>query len=276
MTIRRIKGASGDLYNPKSKAHRLALNQLAKFLREIGFVVECHKNETTLRVYPTKRHQYPLLTPEICCDSFSTVEPCEYLQVAVSSQGDGSNRGTMPCARDALDGYLETFNRHGKRDPRVFLILTGGDFKNHYRHGCFYFPLHFTKAKEIYFESLDKPLRKLWRFLTRLPTSKAGLAGKIGAAVKKREPSGFFGVESYWADPNGGPPIPFEKRNSLADWPSNWDEDQNEDPVMSLDERLWRRNQMLLPGEQPIHLTTGSAAERKRIQEFLDQEIEDS
>ena len=57
MTIRRIKGASGDLYNPKSKAHRLALNQLADRLREIGFVVECHKDETTLRVYPRKRHQ---------------------------------------------------------------------------------------------------------------------------------------------------------------------------------------------------------------------------
>ena len=89
----------------------------------------------------------------------------------------------MPCARGTLDGYLDTFNRRGKRDPGGFFAGTGGAFNslhryvyfylpfNLYRHGYFYLPLHFTKAKEIDFDALDKPLRKLWRFLTRLPTS---------------------------------------------------------------------------------------------------------
>ena len=61
---------------------------------------------------------------------------------------------------------------------------------------------------------------------------------------------GVFGVDSYWADPKGGPPIPFERRNSLGDWPAPWDEDQDEDPVMSPEEIRWRRKQMPFPGER--------------------------
>jgi hypothetical protein len=174
MTIRRIKGASGDLYNPKSKAHRLALNQLADRLREIGFVVECHKDETTLRVYPTKRHQYPLLSPgfESRAEVLAFDGVLESLVFTVWSRGDKSKSGIMPCARGTLDGYLETFNRRGKRvRGGLYFIATGRDYKNLYRHGKFYLYLGFTRANEIDFEDLDKPLRKLWRFLTRLPAS---------------------------------------------------------------------------------------------------------
>ena len=69
MTIRRIKGASGDLYNPKSKAHRMAINQLAELLREIGFAVECHKDETTARPrLPKETLAIPFVEPPLLFD----------------------------------------------------------------------------------------------------------------------------------------------------------------------------------------------------------------
>jgi len=153
--IRRIKGASGDLYDPKSKAHRLALNQLAELLREIGFVVECHKDETTLRVYPTKRHQYPLLNPGFEC----WADGSEFLGFTVYSQGDESKRGTMPCDRDTLDQHLKTFTSdHGCFNDDLAPV------GKYCRHGNFNFLLRF-KADKIDFEALYMPLRNLLQFL---------------------------------------------------------------------------------------------------------------
>ena len=163
------KGASGDLYDLNSKAQRLALNQLAKFLREIGFVVECHKDETTLRVYPTKRHQYPLLKPEFWSRYWVTEERSEYLMFVVLSRGDESKRGTMPCARGTLQKHLDTFTY----SPAFFRPSDNTRGKPYYRHGTFFLPLYFTKAKEIDFKALGKPLRDLWRFLNALPASKS-------------------------------------------------------------------------------------------------------
>ena len=155
MTIRRIKGASGNLYDPKSKANRLALDQLADLLREIGFKVECHMDEATLRVYPTKRWQYPLLNPE-----FLEIDD-GYIVIIVYSQGDDSKRGTMPYARGTLQKHLETFTK----TPTLFFVGDEKSYRNYCQHGFFYLPLHFTKDKEIDFEALRKPLRDLREFL---------------------------------------------------------------------------------------------------------------
>jgi len=161
--IRRIKGASGDLYDPKSKANRLALDQLAEVLRDIGFVVECHKDETTLRVYPVERWQYPLLNPEYFV--FEIDDPIDCLEIIVCSRGDESKRGTMPCARGTLQKHLETFTD----TPDCVFTSYKRRYKNYYHHGNFYLPLDFTKSKEIDFAALVKPLTKLLRFLKKIP-----------------------------------------------------------------------------------------------------------
>ena len=159
--IQRIKGASGNLFDPKSKANRLALNQLAGHLREIGFIVECHKDETTLRVYPTKRHQYPLLNPRFMpgCGAIEF----DYLEIEVWSKGD----------RRTLHGHLKTF-----LDTRDCRFHVNDDFDPTRKpetllwHGSFVLLLLF-KANTINFRWLDERLPDLWQFLNDLPASKS-------------------------------------------------------------------------------------------------------
>ena len=170
--VRRIKGASGDLYDHDSDAHHLALKLLASRLLAIGFAVRKKPDrETTLRVYPRKMLQYPLLNPRF----FPTltvnddVNEFEHLDIAVLSRGDGVNTCTMPCARKTLHQYLEKFN--DSRDDGVFLPY-GGIVDDYYLHGDFILGVEF-KANTIDFKALDKPLRDLWQFLDDLPASKS-------------------------------------------------------------------------------------------------------
>ena len=71
MIDRRIKGATGNLYDHSSNAHHWALERLSGLLSEVGFEVRAKPaREKTLRVYPTRVSQYPLLNPRftvMCC-----------------------------------------------------------------------------------------------------------------------------------------------------------------------------------------------------------------
>src|SRR5207247_10140916 len=62
--MRLLEGATDDLYEPGSEACHLALRQLWDVFDHLAFkVVKKGANETTLRVYPSRIHQYPLLNP---------------------------------------------------------------------------------------------------------------------------------------------------------------------------------------------------------------------
>ncbi len=153
MPVRRIKGAPDDLYADNSDACHLALRQLEDFLRDIiGFYVRTKPaRETTLRVYPTKTSQYPLLNPRFCRNDS---DDFEFLEITVWSKGD----------RRALHRYLKAssdFLPCDDFDP------TGKPEKNSC-HGWFILPVRF-KAKEIDFKALGKPLGDLLQFLKKAP-----------------------------------------------------------------------------------------------------------
>jgi hypothetical protein len=171
MIDRRIKNAEGNLYDHDSRAGHWALEKLEGFLRGIGFVVvKKTARERTLRVYPTKIGQYPLLNPSFRSTAYvyrfwPAVVYSDYgydtecLSFTVYSRGD----------RRALHAYLKTFAKtrgcafypHKKFNP-------AGKPKDLLSHGYFILPLRF-KAKEIDFKALDEPLRALLPFLEGAP-----------------------------------------------------------------------------------------------------------
>ena len=118
-----------------------SLERLEEFLRSIGFkVVKKTAREKTLRVYPTKIWQYPLLNPRFGRD---------FLTIHVWSKGD----------RRALDRYLNrnpAFHPCGGFDPTR-------NPEEYNWHGYFQFPVRF-RDKRADFESL-------LRFLERAPVN---------------------------------------------------------------------------------------------------------
>jgi hypothetical protein len=121
MIGRTIKGASGSLYTYNSEASHLALNQLWDLLKEIGFKVSKKSaQETTIRAYPIKHKQYPLLNPrfEPTAAWLDADWDRECLDFTVLSKGEnaiidrqlGKFRSTKDCAFIArpfqtIDGY---------------------------------------------------------------------------------------------------------------------------------------------------------------------------
>jgi hypothetical protein len=151
-----------DLYDHRSMAHHRALEKLECTLREIGFLVVTKiPREMTLRVYPTKIGQYPLLNPRFwerdsLCQEGS-------LRFSVFSQGDKVTRGEMPSHRDGLHRYLKTFHK----TPGCSFSARGELRGDYYWHGNFILPLPFTAA-EIDLPVLNAPLADLLRFLQAL------------------------------------------------------------------------------------------------------------
>jgi hypothetical protein len=167
MIDRRIKGAADNLYaSGHSDARHLALQRLEKVLREIGFiVVKKPADEQTLRVYPVKLYQAPLLNPNFWrTPVIDDPDDHECLGIAVWSKGD----------RRALHKYLTKFddfypNNHDETK------LKSNPAKN-LHHGYFIIPVTFTgkgEASEINFKALRGPLRNLLDFLQGCPVSKA-------------------------------------------------------------------------------------------------------
>lgn len=63
--MRQLRGSEGDVFEPKSPASIQALEEMRTVLREEGFAVARDRHKTTLRVYPIKNGQYPLMNPRL-------------------------------------------------------------------------------------------------------------------------------------------------------------------------------------------------------------------
>jgi len=93
MIGRTIKGASGSLYTHDSDASHLALRQLWDLLEELDFKLSRKSDrETTIRAYPSKHKQYPLLNPRFRPTGAWLDEAWdrECLDFTVLSKGDGA------------------------------------------------------------------------------------------------------------------------------------------------------------------------------------------
>jgi hypothetical protein len=158
MIGRTIKGASGSLYTYNSDASHLALEQLWHLLKELGFKLSRKSvQETTIRAYPLKHKQYPLLNPRFCPTAAWLDEAWdkECLDFTVLSKGDGA----------VLDRQLGTF-----RSTRecAFIADPFEATDGYYYHGDFIFPLAFTgkaASSEIDFLALKQPLARMLDFL---------------------------------------------------------------------------------------------------------------
>jgi hypothetical protein len=63
--MRKLKGYEGDVFEPKSPASIQVLEEMRTALREEGFAAARDRHKTTLRVYPIKNGQYPLMNPRL-------------------------------------------------------------------------------------------------------------------------------------------------------------------------------------------------------------------
>ena len=155
MSVRQIKDAADDLYCYGSDACHLAMERLAGVLRDIGFKVQKKSpRESTLRVYPTKIHRYPLLNPLFVRDN-----GC--LKLVVLSKGDG----------DTIDRHLKIF-RSTLDCTFIPKEVVGSPY---YHHGNFVIPLQFigiAGSGEIDFLALSLRLTALFEFLKCVPVEK--------------------------------------------------------------------------------------------------------
>src|SRR2546425_4807002 len=117
--MRLLEGATDDLYEPGSEACHLALRQLWDVFDHLAFkVVKKGANETTLRVYPSRIHQYPLLNPrfEAHAEEWDTDFEGDCLVItALAKEAD-----------PILNDHLKTFHY----DEGMFIV--GGEFRDGY------------------------------------------------------------------------------------------------------------------------------------------------
>ncbi|MGD8780036.1 MAG: hypothetical protein PVH88_13860 [Ignavibacteria bacterium] len=153
MISRIINGASESLYTYNSDASHLALGQLWNLLNEIGFkLIKKSSTETTIRVYPIKHRQYPLLNPrfEPTAAWLDEALDKEYINFTVLSRGNNSG----------LDKKLMKFK--SKKDcTYIANPFKSRDGYNY--HGHFLLPLLF-KNDAIDFDSIKQPLVRMFNF----------------------------------------------------------------------------------------------------------------
>ena len=155
MIGRQIEGAAGSIYTYNSDASHLALKQLWGLLQELDFkLVKKANHETTIRAYPVKQKQYPLLNPRFNPTAawLDAAWDKECLDFTVLSKGD-----------DLLDRKLAHFNST-KECTYIASPFTSGD--GYYYHGHFLFPLIFSgNPVKINFQVLKEPLVRMLNFL---------------------------------------------------------------------------------------------------------------
>lgn len=158
MIGRTIKGANGSLYTLNSDASHLALRQLWDQLEILDFKLSKKPDrETTIRAYPSKYRQYPLLNPRFSPTAAWLAEAWnrECLDFTVLSKGDG-----IP-----LDGQLGKFR---STKDCTFIANPFESTNGYYYHGHFIFPLAFAGRApgwEIDFTALKQPLAGMLAFL---------------------------------------------------------------------------------------------------------------
>lgn len=139
----------------------MALQGLWRLLKDVGFrVAKLPQHETTIRAYPVKYRQYPLLNPRFSATAswLDKAWDTECLDVAVISQG----------RHETLDQELRRF------DATTDCVFLPDDFttKQGLRyHGYFILPLRFTGAgatSDIDFTTLKRPLSRILQFFTAL------------------------------------------------------------------------------------------------------------
>lgn len=145
------------IFERGTEANGSALEELAELLRGIGFKVEKkHANESTLRVYPEKFHQYPLLNPFFDGGQLG-------IQI-LSKEGDTS-----------LDSTLEPLGR-----IRGSTFTPGNYRQDGYRYHGF---MWFTLNRKAGLAALLSPLTQLYDLLVhRAGGSAGGAPGWPGAA----------------------------------------------------------------------------------------------
>ncbi len=157
---KRILGELGDLYDVDSAAHHGAFGGLRQLLLDVGFVVEKKRaTEGTLRVYPVKNKQYPLLNPffsNYCGSESDSMQNRECLVIDVLWKGDFS----------ALERHLQNFQ------PGLSCTYAADarDEAGYHRAGHFLIPLSFAGQKAPYrmdFEPLREPLAAIYQHLRR-------------------------------------------------------------------------------------------------------------
>ena len=159
---RLLEGATGDLYEPRSDACHLALRQLWDVFDHLGFkLVKKSATEATLRVYPSRIHQYPLLNPRF--------EP-HAEDWGVDFDGDCLVITTL--SREADPVFSDHVNAF-RHDEGTFVI--GGEFASgYYIVGCFVIPVRFTgvgASTTIDFVRLGGALAAILRHLRKSPSA---------------------------------------------------------------------------------------------------------
>lgn len=156
MIGRAIKGANGSLYTRNSEASHLAFKQLWDLLDATGFqcVKKIHK-EDTIRAYPVKIPQYPLLNPRFYSSGiwFGDEWDKECLIFTVLSKGDNP-------------GFDRQFSKFRSSKDCTF-IGNPDAWTGYYYHGHFILPLSFKgrASNEIDFAALAPALRRMLKFL---------------------------------------------------------------------------------------------------------------
>jgi hypothetical protein len=110
---------STALFEAGSEQNHIALEHLSELLKDIGFSVrKKNRSESTLRVYPKKQNQYPLLNPRFVRSARSLGQ----LEITVLSKGDSTSldtaltsfQSTPACSFSPLSNGSQGFRYHGK------------------------------------------------------------------------------------------------------------------------------------------------------------------
>lgn len=156
MIERRLPGAKGSIYDKHSEASHLALEQLREVMQEIGFIaLKRRRHESTIRAYPVKYGQYPLLNPRY--------EP------SVAWLDENWDKECLVfwvwSKRPVLNRKLKTFH---STNQCSFFPDQYENYEGYYLHGYFVLPLQFEgkgTIKGINFKALRHPLMKMLEFL---------------------------------------------------------------------------------------------------------------
>lgn len=177
MVGRTIKGAKGSLYTPGSEASHLALSQLAEELRGLGFTVSRKQGrERTLRVYPSRHGEYPLLNPWFSATA-AWLDPKLDFECLIFAVITRTNAPDLILRSKAPDLAHFASRRDG-----VFVSDPFEHPSGYTCHGHFVLPVTFSSERgtsTIDFPSLANPLKRILRSLTQPPKRKGGNAKRL-------------------------------------------------------------------------------------------------
>jgi len=155
---RQIVGAEDNLYTGGSKAQALALNILGDILKDIGFKVWRLPQEHTLRVYPKKMKEYPLINPRFYSTgewlSPELIEEC----LVIICYVDINN-----------DAQIELLSRLNVLDSKDHITIFTGNWEGYYKY-YLYVPLQFKAVGDSFdlnWENLKEIWKKIYKILAK-------------------------------------------------------------------------------------------------------------